>query len=188
MGSDKLLAELPFELDPASERAQGLTSRRKAIFLERYLPGVHAFAHARQLVETFKGRGLRCIVASAASAEELDPLLAIADVGDLFDHVVRPDEVEGSKPDPDIIAGALRWSGDGPEAAVMIGDTRFDIGAAHTAGVPCIALRSGGAPAGDLSEANATFDSPEALVQALTNSTIDELVGAALHAGKKASV
>lgn len=126
-------------------------------------------------------------MASAASSEELDPLLEIAGVRGMFDHVVRPDEVEGSKPDPDILRAALGWKNEAPDRAVMIGDTRFDIEVARKAQVRCIALRCGGSPEAELAAADAVFDSPLELAHALQNANLDDVLAAA-HRAKPAAV
>lgn len=176
MGGDKLLATLDADLKADSEVGKALTARRKAIFLERYIRRVVAFPGARELVEAFRRAGLRCVVASSASPEELEPLLAIAGVGELFDHAIKPDEIEGSKPEPDIVYAALQWSKTKPQNALMIGDTSYDVEAAHRAVVRCIALRCGGSPTQALAEADAIFDNPLALAVALRSASIDALL------------
>jgi phosphoglycolate phosphatase-like HAD superfamily hydrolase len=52
------------------------------------------------------------------------------------------DDVERSKPRPDIVGAALEKAGT-PEA-VMVGDSRWDIEAAAAAGVPTVAVVTGG--------------------------------------------
>jgi hypothetical protein len=76
-------------------------------------------------VATLKEAGLCCDVASSASPEdaspeELTPLLAIAGAAELFDHAIKADEVNATKPDPDVVLGALAWSRADPANAVMI--------------------------------------------------------------------
>jgi HAD superfamily hydrolase (TIGR01509 family) len=176
MGGDKLLRELDLGIKTDGDAGKTLSSRRKAIFLERYLSGVKAFPGARQLVATLKEAGLCCVVVSSASPEELTPLLAIAGAADLFDHAIRPEEVNATKPDPDVVLAALAWSRTNPANAVMIGDTRYDIDAAHRAGVRCIALRCGGSSNDDLRQADAQFDDPAALVAELKRTTLDQLL------------
>jgi HAD superfamily hydrolase (TIGR01509 family) len=176
MGSDKLLRALDLGIETDGDAGKALTARRKAIFLERYVSDVKAFPGARQLVATIKDAGLRCVVASSASPEELTPLLAIAGATELFDHAIRPDEVSATKPDPDVVLAALTWSRSDPAKAVMIGDTVYDIDAAHRSGVRCIALRCGGSSSDDLAHADAQFDDPAALVAALRRSSLDELL------------
>jgi HAD superfamily hydrolase (TIGR01509 family) len=176
MGGDKLLHALNLGIEIDGDAGKALSSRRKAIFLERYLSGVKAFPGAPQLVATLKDAGLCCVVASSASPEELTPLLTIAGAAELFDHAIQPDEVNATKPDPDVVLAALAWSRTDPANAVMIGDTVYDIEAAHRSGVRCIALRCGGSSTDDLSQADAQFEDPAALVAALKSTSLDALL------------
>jgi beta-phosphoglucomutase-like phosphatase (HAD superfamily) len=122
MGSDKLLRALDLGIETDGDAGKALTARRKAIFLERYVSDVKAFPGARQLVATIKDAGLRCVVASSASPEELTPLLAIAGATELFDHAIRPDEVSATKPDPDVVLAALTPSSMIPQRSLPHSD------------------------------------------------------------------
>ncbi len=184
MGGDKLLRAVGVK-DPDGEHASEMSARRKAIFLERHLSKVRAFPGSRELVEAFGQSKLQRIVASSASPEELTPLLAAGGVAEMFDHAVTPDEIESTKPDPDVVLAALEWSKTEPERALMIGDTAFDIDAAHRAGVRCIALRCGGSPDEALAAADAIFDTPAALLIALQTTTLETLVGSRLNVTPK---
>ena len=85
-------------------------------------------------------------------------LLEQAGVGDLMDETVTHDDVDRSKPDPDIVATALAKVGLRPEQAMLVGDTPYDVEAALRAGVPPIGVRSGGWRDNDLHGAVAVFD------------------------------
>jgi len=64
--------------------------------------------------------------------------------------------VEATKPEPDLVRAALDKAGheDG-QTAVMVGDTPWDIIAAKNAGVPTLAVRTGGFGVDELNEAGA---------------------------------
>jgi HAD superfamily hydrolase (TIGR01509 family) len=143
MGSDKLLPSVS-GIDPESAEGQALSERRKAVFKERYLPQLRPTAGAHDLVAALHDAQLTLVVATSAKAEEVQPLLEVAGAADLFDAAGSGDDVDRSKPDPDIVHAALERSGRQPGEAVMIGDTPYDIDAAAKAGVRCIALRCGG--------------------------------------------
>jgi phosphoglycolate phosphatase-like HAD superfamily hydrolase len=105
------------------------------------------------------------VVATSAGADELALLLRQAQVDDLIEQATTSDEAGRSKPDPDIVCAALAKGGLRPEAAIMLGDTPYDIEAAARAGVASIAFRCGGwwddrALAGAL----AIYDDPAALL------------------------
>ena len=144
MGGDKLLPELT-GIDPESKRAKKLFDERNAHFMSSYAPALRAFPKARELFEALRERGLMRVIATSAGEQELDVLLAAAGVADLVTEVTGKDDAGGnSKPEPDVIEAALEKAGVGPDEAVMLGDTPYDIEAAARAGVPTIAVRSGG--------------------------------------------
>ena len=62
------------------------------------------------------------------------PALTLAKLLPLLDTVVGSDEVPHSKPAPDGILEACRRLGVAPAETIMVGDSRFDEGAAKSAG------------------------------------------------------
>ena len=167
LGADRLLPELDLGLTAGDEPGATIVKRRREIFLATYLPTVRGLPGSRELLQRLRDDAYRCIVASSASEHELQPLLDIAQVDGLFEHAMKPEEVDASKPAPDIVLAALAWSKTAPERAVMVGDSRYDVEAANKAKVPVIALRCGGSGPRDLEGAAAIFDDPAALLRAI---------------------
>ena len=64
-------------------------------------------------------------------------------------------DVEGSKPEPDLIEVTLEAVG--TRRAVLVGDTPYDVTSAERAGLRCIGLRSGGYSEAELTEAGAAL-------------------------------
>jgi phosphoglycolate phosphatase-like HAD superfamily hydrolase len=143
MGGDKVLPRLT-GLEEESAAGRRVTARRGEIFLERYLPSLHAFPGARELLLRMRSAGLRRVVASSAGRDELDALLERAGLADLVDASTSSSDADASKPAPDIVEAALEQAGCGPDGAVMLGDTPYDVEAALRAGVAIVALRCGG--------------------------------------------
>jgi phosphoglycolate phosphatase-like HAD superfamily hydrolase len=75
----------------------------------------------------------------------------------LIDAKTSSDDAQQSKPDPDIIHAAIQRSGHEPGELIMLGDTPYDVSAAARAGVPAVALRSGGWSDAELSGALAIY-------------------------------
>jgi phosphoglycolate phosphatase-like HAD superfamily hydrolase len=75
-----------------------------------------------------------------------------------MDVIVSSDDVDRSKPAPDVITTALEKAELRPAEAILVGDTPYDIAAARRAGVRAIALRSGEWPDGALAGASAIYD------------------------------
>jgi HAD superfamily hydrolase (TIGR01509 family) len=159
MGGDKLMPEVA-GLDPESVTGKAVSHRRGEIFKARHLPHLKPFRDADRLVAAVKARGLTAVAASSAKKGELRPLLQVAGVEGLMDSATSSDDAEESKPDPDIVQAALTQTGAAAGAAVMIGDTPYDIEAATRAGVAAIAFRCGGWGDADLAGARAIYDGP----------------------------
>ena len=170
MGGDKVLPELVPGLEEDSPQGKVIGEARKRIFKERELNTIPPTRGARELLEAVRTRGARVVVATSAKKEELDSLLARGNLGPLIDIATTSDDAEDSKPDPDIIGAALKKAGVRADEAVMVGDTQYDIEAAHTAGVACVALLCGGNDAATLRKADAVYADPAELIGALDRS------------------
>ncbi len=83
--------------------------------------------------------------------------------GDLADGWTDSGDVEATKPAPDLVRVALDKAGGRP--AVMVGDSTWDCEAAGRAGIPAIAVLTGGFSEAELREAGAVcaFHSVEEL-------------------------
>jgi HAD superfamily hydrolase (TIGR01509 family) len=165
MGADKLMPQLT-GIYLWSSDGKALGERRREIFKSRYLPELKPTRGAHRLLEWLRDENLTLLVATSASADEVEGLLRIANGTKLFDAASTKDDAARSKPDPDIVEAALARGGCDPIDAIMIGDTPYDIEAAQRAGVGMIALRCGGWwDDGALGGAVAIYDDPEDLLQ-----------------------
>lgn len=164
MGGDKLV-EAAVGLAPDSEASQRLRDRHGAIFRERYLPGVKRFPKVKELLARLRQAGLAYVVATSASPEDLEAILAQGGLEDeLGDSATSSGDADESKPAPDIVCAAIEEIGLPPEALVLVGDTPYDVEAAARAGVACVAVRCGGWDAPDLDGAVAVYDDPADLL------------------------
>ena len=163
MGSDKLLpAAIGVEKD--SPEGKRLTEQRKQLFLERYLSRLQPTRGAREFVERLRQDKFAVAIASSAEGDELQGLLRVCGASDLGDTTPPSDQVEGSKPEPDVVQAALRKLGQPARDVLMLGDTPYDVEAAGRAGVGIIGLRCGGWSAEDLRGALAVYDDPADLL------------------------
>ena len=169
MGGDKVLPQIA-GMEEESETGKRMTERRGEIFRERYLPTLHAFPHARELLQRFRADGYALAVATSASKDDMDALLEQAGIRDLVDEKTSSSDAEESKPDPDIVQAALKSADAKPEDAIMLGDTPYDVEAAARAGVRCVALRCGGWGDADLGGAVAVYDDPADLLESYAGS------------------
>jgi len=181
MGGDKVLPRLTGH-DEESEIGEQIAERRRAIFTGDLLPHLAPFPSAAALVEALRLRGYRTVAASSAKGSELKRLLDIAEATEHFDALTSSDDADASKPDPDIVLAALQRAEVPPDAAVMIGDTPYDIEAAARAGVGCIAFRCGGWQDDDLQGAIAIYDGPADLLAKLDDSPLGQATSGAVTA------
>jgi HAD superfamily hydrolase (TIGR01509 family) len=171
MGGDKLMPAVS-HLTEDSPEGQCVSTRRRELFKQRFLPELRALRGSRELVAALRERGYTTVAASSAKEDELGPLLAVAGAESLLDGATSSDDADESKPDPDIVHAALRRAKARPEEAVMIGDTPYDIESASRAGVRAIALRTGGWSDAELAGAAAVYDDPADLLANLDRSPL----------------
>lgn len=164
MGGDKVLPELTGVEEDDSE-GERITERRGEIFRSRYLAELQAFPGTRELLQRMKEDGLKLVVATSASADDLEGLLEASGAADLIEETTSSGDAENSKPDPDIVEAALEETGYPAEQVVMIGDTPYDVEAATRAGVGIIAVRCGGWGDEELRGALAVYEDPADLLE-----------------------
>jgi HAD superfamily hydrolase (TIGR01549 family) len=161
-GSDHILDDLQ-----VTEGREQIVERRKQLFLDEHLAECMATPGARSLIKELRARGLKLAVATSASSQEVQKLLTQAGVDDLFEvdsDATDADDVDASKPDPDVIVAALDKLGMKASEVLMIGDTPYDIIAAKRAGVRTIAMRTGGWFDAELVGSSAVVDDPRDLL------------------------
>jgi len=142
-GTDMLVPTLLPDLD--EEAQERLGKAHGDAFKARYLAEVKPFPDARDLLVRTHAAGLRVVLASSASKDELDHYLDLLDARELVSETTSADDVERTKPAPDIFATALDKIGSPPaDEVIVIGDTPYDVEAAGKCGVAAIAVRSGG--------------------------------------------
>jgi HAD superfamily hydrolase (TIGR01509 family) len=171
MGGDKLLPAVAGETED-SPRGKAITSRRSELFMKKFLPTLEPTPGARELLHELHRRGLKLVVASSAKKDELRPLLEICGAARVIEDQTSSDDADHSKPDPDIVHAALQNLGMPAGAAIMLGDTPYDVEAAGKAGVGVIAFRSGGWEDAGLTGALAVYDDPGDLLAHIDTSPL----------------
>ena len=165
MGGDQLVAALAGD-DVEKEKGEDIRTAEKALYMAmihevRPLPG------ARKLMETLKERGHKVVLASSAKQDEIEHYIDLLDASEVADDWTSSADVEQTKPNPDLVQTALDKVGGGD--AVMIGDSVWDVEAAKRAGIPTIAVRTGGFGHDELAQAGAAnvFESIDELLDSL---------------------
>ena len=167
MGGDQLVESLT---DEATEEEKGddIRTAEKALYLA-LIEEVEPLEGARDLIERLKDDGKTVVLASSAKDDEVEHYLDLLDARELADDWTSSGDVEETKPQPDLVNAALKKAGSSPDDAVMLGDTPWDCKAAEAAGVPTVALITGGFSEQELREggAVAVFESIPELLERL---------------------
>ena len=154
-GGDHLIPHFlaPRELAAIGEK---LDKFRGDIFKRQYLRDVRPFPRVRELFERLKGDGVKIVLASSAKDHELNHYVEVAKIGDLIEAKTSAGDVTNTKPDPEVVRVALGRLGKPELSKVrMVGDSPWDIEAAHGAGIACVGVLCGGFPEADLKRAGA---------------------------------
>jgi HAD superfamily hydrolase (TIGR01509 family) len=153
MGGDQLVPELAGD---AFEAEHGDAVREKETSLYGELIGeVRPMNGARELIDELKASGGKVMLASSAKQKEVDHYLDLLDARDLADGWTSSADVESTKPEPDLVHSALQKSDAQASEAVMVGDSPYDVESAKRAGVPTVAVLTGGFSEAELRDAGA---------------------------------
>ena len=151
MGGDKYVSAVAG--DEVEERLGDRLREEWEGLFDDLIDEVEPLAGARELIPDLKQRGLTVMLASSAIQTHLDHFLDLLDAREVADGWTTKDDVEASKPDPDLVEAALAKAG--TRDAVMLGDTPWDVAAARKAGVATVCVLTGGFSEQELRDAGA---------------------------------
>jgi HAD superfamily hydrolase (TIGR01509 family) len=117
--------------------------------------GVVAFPDAAKLLDRCSSHGLAVVLATSGKEEDLDWMRPAIGVDDALSGATTSSQVEEGKPSPALLTAALEEHRLDPARTVVVGDTVWDVEAATHAGLPCLAVTSGGISEAELREAGA---------------------------------
>jgi beta-phosphoglucomutase-like phosphatase (HAD superfamily) len=151
MGGDRLPTEVAGE---EVEREYGDEIRAAwAEIFDPMLEEITVLDGARKLLKELRHRDFSVVLASSGKPEHVDHYLDLLDARDLVAGWTTAEDVEDTKPAPDLIAVALT-KGRG-EQAMAIGDSVWDCRAAAKLEIPTVAVLTGGFGKDELTEAGA---------------------------------
>ncbi|QNN54482.1 HAD family hydrolase [Nocardioides mesophilus] len=152
--SPELVAELIGEADaPVIDEVVEGHSRRYEQMRELLEPRI--VTGGAELVVRCAESGLRVVLATSASEEDLKWMGPALGVEAHVYGVTTASHVEESKPAPELLELAIEENDLDPERTVMVGDAVWDVLAGRRAGLRCIGVTSGGTGAGELGDAGA---------------------------------
>jgi len=107
------------------------------------------------VLQHLQQHSIRISLATTKPSELAATLLARYKLSSYFSHVQGTDPPLEHKPHPDILHACMQNTTDSP--VVMVGDTIFDVEAAHNAGIDSIAVSTGAHSPDRLAGAHPTF-------------------------------
>jgi HAD superfamily hydrolase (TIGR01549 family) len=169
MGGDRLVAEVAgdrVETASGDDVRDTWEKQYDAVLDEiRPLPG------ARGLLDDLRERGLQVALASSGIPRHTRHAVDVLGAEEAATTTTTSEDAEESKPDPELLETALDRVD--AEHAVMVGDSVWDVRSGHEAGIPVVALLTGGFGRAELEDAGADLVC-EDLVE--VRARLDELV------------
>lgn len=151
MGGDRLVEHVAGRAveDEHGDELRKLWKREYEKLIDEVVP----LPGARDLLVAARDHGFRVALASSGDPDHVAHYLDQLDARDLADEWTTSEDAESSKPAPDLLEHALGKVGG--DSAVLVGDSTWDCRAARNAGLPSVAVRTGGFSPDELRDAGA---------------------------------
>jgi len=145
-GGDQLVADI---LGDEAEKKDGdaLRALQSKAFAKRAdREGIRVMPGAEQLLAVLRSRGLKTALATSSSSEHIEVAERASGVvwSVLVDEVVGKDDVDASKPQPDVVRAAAEKLKLHPAQCALVGDTPWDARAGVHGGVVVAGVTAGG--------------------------------------------
>jgi len=103
--------------------------------LKRESPRVELYGGVKEMLQILKTNGKQLGLLSSSEKASIEQALDNNDVREYFEVFLYADDVKHHKPHPEIIEKALKLMGGNKGQAIIIGDSKSDLGAAQNAGI-----------------------------------------------------
>ena len=129
-GSDQMLPDF-FSAEQLERFGKEMDEFKSTLFKREYLGHIRPFPRVRELLLRIHADGCKIALASSGSRDDMDHYKRLMNVEDLVEEGSSGDDVERSKPHPDIFADALKNLKLEAHEAIAVGDTPYDAIAAN---------------------------------------------------------
>ena len=96
----------------------------------------HLYPYVREVLNTLRAQGVKLAVVTNKEGRYTQVVMAVHELGPLFDVVVSGDTYSTKKPNPAGVAQCLAQFGVAADRALFVGDSSIDAATARNAGVP----------------------------------------------------
>ncbi|MGI8880588.1 MAG: HAD family hydrolase [Jatrophihabitans sp.] len=171
LGSDKLLPHL---LGDEPEGADSISDAQAALY-RAHQGRIAALPGARTLLARCDAAGKSVVLASSATADDLQMLRGVLDSDEHLAASTSSADADESKPHPGIVQVALDRAELRAADSIFVGDSIWDVQAAARADMPCVGIATGATSEAELAEAGAiaTYPDLNALLGRLTDGALD---------------
>jgi HAD superfamily hydrolase (TIGR01549 family) len=153
------------------EFGKELQEYRGWLWKEKYMRSVQPFPGAVETMRALVDEGIKLVLASSGNEDEVEYYVELLGVEDLLEGMTSKGDADTSKPSPGIFEAAIERVKSDPSCSLAVGDTPYDILAAHRVPVAVAAVLSGGFPHATLAKAEFIFEDLPHLLKELD--TID---------------
>jgi HAD superfamily hydrolase (TIGR01549 family) len=170
MGGDQLVSEVagPDVEERLGDDLRELWQKEFNLMIDEIV----AFDGARDLLIAARERGFKVVLASSGGSAQTKHYIELLGADDLIDAYTTADEVESTKPAPDLVDVAVKKVNG--RRGILLGDSTWDCQSAAKAGAVSYALRTGGFSTEELQAAGAAgvYESLKDLVADLDNTSL----------------
>ena len=160
MGGDQLVAAVTDD-EVEQQHGDALRAAWESHF-DELLDEIQVLDGAPELLRTLADRGHDVVLATSGKPHHVERFVDLLRSRDVVTAWTTSEDVERTKPAPDLLQVA--WSHSDADTAVAVGDSTWDFRSAAQLGLTGVGLLTGGFSAAELREAGATYvvkDLPE---------------------------
>lgn len=148
-----------------SESVEELIKFHRDYFFKR-LPEVKVplVPHVKDVLEKFKNEGKHLSLASSSGRKLIDIFTQQTNIAHYFEVIMSGDDVQYSKPNPEIFLKVAQWYGLPATQFTVIEDSTNGVKAAKSAGMQCVGFQNSLSGGQDLSQADLLIHSMQELL------------------------
>ena len=148
-----------------SESVEELIKFHRDYFFKR-LPEVKVplVPHVKDVLEKFKNEGKHLSLASSSGRKLIDIFTQQTNIAHYFEVIMSGDDVQYSKPNPEIFLKVAQWYGLPATRFTVIEDSTNGVKAAKSAGMQCVGFQNPLSGGQDLSQADLLIHSMQELL------------------------
>ncbi|HEX9983346.1 MAG TPA: HAD family hydrolase [Thermoanaerobaculia bacterium] len=121
-----------------------LKKYRGELWKKKYMDSVQPFPGIKEALQALSDRGLKLAFASSSNPDEVEYYVELLGAGPLLEGSTSKGDANLSKPSPEIFQAALEHVKSDPAKTIVVGDTPYDILAAHRVPLAVAAVLCGG--------------------------------------------